>query len=51
MEEAFKSELFNKPPVKPVKEVHNVKKEDVNLIVRYNKLLYFSNVCTYIYSH
>ena len=34
MEEAFRSELFNKPATKPVKEVHNMKKEDVNLIVR-----------------
>ncbi|KLO19138.1 hypothetical protein SCHPADRAFT_935468 [Schizopora paradoxa] len=33
MEEAFRGELFNKPTAKPAKEVHNMKKEDVNLIV------------------
>ncbi len=42
MEEAFRSELFNKPATKPVKEVHNMKKEDVNLIVRELLMFYMS---------
>lgn len=35
MEDAIRSSgLFDKPPPKAPKEVHNVKKEDVELIVR-----------------
>lgn len=34
MDDAFRSGLFDKPPPKAAKEVHAVKKEDVELIVR-----------------
>jgi len=34
MEEAFRSGLFDRPSMKPSKESHNVKREDVDLIVR-----------------
>ncbi|GJJ12343.1 hypothetical protein Clacol_006584 [Clathrus columnatus] len=33
MEEAFRSSLFDKPPAKTPKEIHNCKKEDVDFIV------------------
>jgi hypothetical protein len=38
MDDAFRSGLFDKPPPRAAKEVHAVKKEDVDLIVRLDSL-------------